>query len=123
MPEAFLNYFKVVELVADQYQNDLRTRLKSMLHTEPILNIVSISDAEINRLLTTKRKIEFMCRQLEINEATIRKALELVDLRNRFDVAHPTTERNVNVKDVLECRELAKLTLIRYLGALTESKQ
>jgi len=121
MPEAFLNYFKVIELVGDLYQNELKTRLQTLLRTKSILDIVSISDAEISSLLTTKRKVEFMCRQLEIDEGRIRGALELVDLRNRFDVAHPTTKRNVNVEDLTKCREVAKLILINYLGALTKS--
>jgi len=120
-PEAFLNYFKVIELAADQYRNELKNRLQGLLQTESSLTRAPISEAEINQLLTTKRKVEFMCRQLEMDEHRIREALESVDLRNRFDVAHPTAKRNVKVDDLTKCREVAKLVLIKYLGALTQS--
>lgn len=116
MPEAFLNYFKVVELAAEFYQADLKNELRKLLQTEPAFEVSSFSDREINSLLTMKRKIEFMCRQLEIEADDTSRTLELVDLRNRFDVAHATLGRNISKKDLVKCRDAARLILIKYLG-------
>jgi len=104
--EAFLNFFKVIELISDTF--------RSQLEDELLAKIGDLTSDEIKMLFTRKRVIIAACNVLGVDYdfAQIKK---LVDVRNSFDVAHPSLEPRFNRKFLNPCREMARRFLIQYL--------
>ena len=87
--EAFLNFFKVIELISDKFFSEFKRGTRK----EKILNACSILGME------------------GVNE----KVMKIVDIRNSFDVAHPTLNISFKKDYVEPCRGLAREIIIRYL--------
>jgi len=104
--EAFLNFFKVIELISDTFRSQLEKELRS--------KIGDLTSDEIQRLSTRKRLIIVACRVLGV-DYDLRQIQKLVDVRNRFDVAHPSVGPRFNRKFLDSSRKIAREVLILYL--------
>ena len=104
--EAFLNFFKVIELISDTFRSELKNKL--------LARISDLTPEEISALSTTKRGIINACDILDV-DYDLSDVKTLVDVRNSFDVAHPSREPKFDNKFLYPCREIARELLIRYL--------
>lgn len=114
-PESFLNFYKVVELIAQAFKGSFNQSLGNQLKNTLLKDL---TDKERKGLRTSKRLIQFMCRQL--NVTTNNKDIsQIVDIRPRFS-AHATLEDvDVSLESFNKCKSLAGRTIIRYIGYLS----
>ena len=110
--EAFLNFFKTIELVSDRFLSDLEAELKR--------KIPDLERNEIKKLATRKRMILNACRILGI-ENVDENVKRLVKVRNSFDVAHATVGVAFRDEDLRPCRELARELILRYMRKYSSS--
>jgi len=105
--DAFLNFFKAVELISNKYFKQA--------NPDEIRRIFSKS----KKKLTTKDKVLFMCQKLNIPSKWSSKVELLVDIRNKQDVAHAKLRSGqIDEADVHDCRGVARLAIINYLKEL-----
>lgn len=102
--EAFLNLFKVSELIFERIFGDATE--------EEIKQIFSKEKKDV----VTKEKIEFMCQKLGIKPKLKKGLGNLVDIRNRRDIGHAQiVENKVTDDDLRDCRKLASDVISSYL--------
>jgi len=109
--EAYLNFFKAIELISDKFIPELKKKLKG--------KIKDLEDSEFKRLATRKRRIENVLEIFNLNRQLKKDVRKLVKIRNEFDVAHALIEEiKLNNKDVDSCMTMAKQIIISYLKLL-----
>lgn len=105
--DAFLNFFKAIELISKKYSKE----------ADP--NEIHQFFDKSKRRLTTKDKMLFMCRKLNISSQWSSKVNVLVDKRNKQDVAHAKLSTGqISTTDVDDCKAVAKLAIVYYLKKL-----
>lgn len=114
-PEAYLNFFKAIELISDNFIPELKEKLKG--------RIEDLEDSEFKEIFgiyaTRKRRIENVLEILDLNKLLKKDVGKLVKLRNEFDVAHASIEEiKLDVKDVDSCMTMAKQIIVSYLKSL-----
>lgn len=107
--EAFLPFFKAIELISDKFFSEFEKRIKKKI---PDLEL-----KEIKRLASSRRKILNACEILGVEKVS-EKIRRIVTARNKFDVAHATLKATLKKEDVDACRELAKDLIINYMKRL-----
>ena len=107
--EAFLPFFKAIELISNKFFSEFEKRIKKKI---PDLEL-----EEIKRLATSRRKILNACEILGVEKVS-EKIWRIVTARNKFDVAHATLKTTLKKEDVDACRELAKDLIINYMKRL-----
>jgi len=114
-PESFLNFYKVVELIAHTFVRSFNQTLKNQLENTLLEDL---DDNEKKRLVTSKRLIQHMCKQLKVTSNS-NEISQIVKLRSEFS-AHATLEEvNVSLERFNKCKSLAGRTLIRYIEYLS----
>lgn len=114
-PESFLNFYKVVELIAHAFIGNFNQSLENQLKNTLLEDL---DDAERKGLLTSKRLIQHMCKQLKVTSKS-NKISQIVKLRSKFS-AHATLEEvDVSLERFNECKSLAGRTLIGYIEHLS----
>jgi len=108
--DAFLNFFKAIELISKKH------------HMEAVAHEIRLIYHKPKKELTTKEKMLFMCRKLNLPSQWSSKIRRLVDLRNKQDVAHARlTDGQISTDDVHNCEAIAKLVIVSYLRKSTQS--
>lgn len=108
--ESFLNFFKVIEIVAQEFRGSFNQTIASQLKDTLI---GGITEDELKRLLTPKRLIKFMCRQLGI--ASKEDIARIIKLRSKFSAHAVLDEVVVSPEEFNSCKGLAGRTLINYI--------
>jgi hypothetical protein len=107
--EAFLNFYKVSELIAQHITEPAESVLKKWFRK--LRDVV-----KMRRRITTKEKMIRMCEILKIDTSLSSKTGHLVDVRNRYDVGHARlAEIEVSIHDFNDCRNLALEVILSYL--------
>jgi hypothetical protein len=105
--DAFLNFFKAMELFSKKYSKEADPKEIHRIFGKP------------KKKLTTKEKMLFTCQKLRIPSRWTPTLNELVDKRNKQDVAHAKLSTgDVNLTDVNNCQILSKLVIVNYLKKL-----
>ena len=109
--ESFLNFYKVIELVAQEFRGGFNQTIAGQLK-DTISS--SLTEEELRRLRTLKRLIRFMCKQLDIasKEEDISR---IVTLRSRFSAHAVLEEIVVSPEEFNSCKILAERTIIKYI--------
>jgi len=107
--EAFLNFFKAIELISDRYAPQLQEHFKEV--------IPDIQKRELKMLVNTRRRIEYTCKVLGLSEL-VEKISEIVRVRNEYDVAHAALREEFKAEYMTTCWEVAKEFLKGYLKLL-----
>jgi len=107
--EAFLLFFKVVELISDNFLPEYKKRIRE--------KVPDLTEKEIRRLATNRRKILNACEILDIKVDNERIG-KIVNVRNRFDIAHATLETAFDEEYLDSCRELARELIVNYMRSL-----
>jgi hypothetical protein len=107
--ESFLNFYKVIELISDDFGKDFNEEVSGQLKTMLLKNV---TEKEINELRTRKRLIQFACNKIGITfDCDISK---IVELRNKFSAHARLKEVNISRKEFNDCKILASRTIIKY---------
>lgn len=128
--EAFLNYFKVIEIISAQYFKCAQAEKKEQMSAEVKILFEQLQEAikeeKADQILKicnliyksgyveVKRKLVLMFEDLhiEIEESVLES---LIELRNH--IAHGTGKNaEVDNKVLCDCKEFAREVLIKYLG-------
>jgi hypothetical protein len=112
--EAFLPFFKAIELISEKFIPEFENRIKE--------KIPDLEPEEIKRLATSSRKILNACEILGIEKAN-EKIKRIVTTRNRHDIAHATLKKTFKKEDVDACRELARKLIVNYLISLRKNTE
>jgi hypothetical protein len=86
--ESFLNFFKVIELISQDFVDDFRKELKNQLSNTLLSNI---TEEEISELQKQKRIVKFACNKLGIKDFNTSK---IVELSHKFG-AHTSIEEAI----------------------------
>lgn len=111
--EAFLPFFKAIELISDNFLSELKKELEE--------KIPDLETEEIRRLANSRRKIQNSCKILGI-EGVSATITTIVKARNSFDIAHATLKKEFKKEYTDTCRELARELIVSYMKTL-EVKQ
>jgi len=104
--EAFLPFFKAIELISNNYSREWKARIKEKMP--------DLEPKEINMLANNRRKILNACEILGIEKVN-EKIDTIVRARNRYDIAHATLKRKFKKEHTDACRELARELIVNYL--------
>lgn len=104
--EAFLPFFKAIELISNNFSSEFEKRIRE--------KIPDLTLKEINRLATLRRKILNACEILGIENIN-EKVEMIVKARNRSDIAHATLKKEFEKEYTDACRELAVELIVNYL--------
>lgn len=107
--EAFLSFFKAIELISNKFLPELKKRIKE--------KIPDLEPDEISRLATSRRKILNVCEILGIEKAD-EKIDTIVRARDIFDIAHATLKKTFRKEYGNDCRELAGKIIVNYMKRL-----
>ena len=108
--EAFLNFYKVIELISQDFKKQFDKEIVDQLKNTVIKNV---TEEEISSLRSSKRLIEFACEKLSINyKYDISK---IVNLRPRFSAHASIKEVIVSEDEFNDCKILALNTIINYI--------
>jgi len=138
-PEAFLNFYKVIEqiswIICDEYDPEFKVKKEKEINdtAREILNERRLDDPRhgdeikigriknlINKFISQKEikardQVEFACEKLKLSDE-IETTKRLVDIRNRWDVAHSSREEQKELLEELrDCRNIARKFILRYL--------
>lgn len=111
--ESFLNFYKVIELIAQDFRERFNQTLENQLK-DTLLR--SLTRDERKHLQTTKRLMRFMCQQLGITNGY--EISEIVNLRHEFSAHATLQEVTVSLEEFNNCKILAEKSLIRYIDML-----
>lgn len=102
--DAFLNFYKAIELIFKKYFRQLgATEIDEIFHKP-------------KKRVTAKEKMKYTCNKLGIPQKWLEKVDDLVDKRNKQDVAHAKLYKgDIDHNDVFNCRALAKLIIVNDL--------
>lgn len=107
--DAFLNYYKAVELISMKYFGELKGK--------DIGRVFRKSQKGV----TSKDKINYVCHRLKIPKKIAAKVGTLVDKRNRQDVGHAKLSKgNIGEQDEDDCMQLAILLVVNHLKTLAK---
>jgi len=111
--ESFLNFFKVIELVsqdfAESYLHMVNSQLKGTLLKDLTLE-------ETEKLRTQKRLVRFACEQLGITE--VDSISRIVERRAKFSAHATLREIIVSSEEFNSCKVLAGRIIMNYLSHL-----
>jgi hypothetical protein len=108
--ESFLNFYKVIELVAQEFRRSFNQTIANQLKDTVI---GELTKEELKRLPTPKRLIKFMCKQLDItSEEDISR---ITKLRPKFSAHAMIKEVVVSSEEFNSCKVLAGRTIINYI--------
>ena len=107
--EAFLPFFKAIELISNNFYSELKKRIKE--------KIPDLEHKEITMLATSRRKILNACKILGIEKVN-KKIETIVTARNRFDIAHATLKKEFKKEYADTCRELARELIVNYMKTM-----
>ena len=107
--EAFLPFFKVLELISNKFLPEFTKKIRE--------KIPDLSDEEIKRLASNKRKIINACEILNIPKDD-KKIKKIVNVRNRHDIAHATLDATFDKETIESCRQLARDFIVGYMKSL-----
>lgn len=109
--ESFLNFYKVIELVAQEFQASFNQTVANQLK-DTLFD--GLTKEELKRLRTRKRLIKFMCKQLDIasEEDTISR---IITLRSKFSAHAVLEDIVVSSEEFNSCKVLARRTIINYI--------
>ena len=108
-PESFLNFFKVIELVAQEFRGSFNQTIASQLKDTLFSGL---TEEELERLRTLKRLVEFMCKQLDITGEDISR---IFTLRSKFSAHAVLEEVVVSPEEFGSCKHLAQRTIINHI--------
>lgn len=108
--ESFLNFYKVTELIAQDFREDFSQHLAKQLKRTLL---EKLTKTEINPLLTPKRLVQFMCQQLNISIGD--EISRIVALRPKFSAHATLKEVDVSSEEFNKCKALAGKVLINYI--------
>jgi len=108
--ESFLNFYKVIELIAQDFQESFHQTLQNQLASSLL---GGITKEERTHLLTSKRLIRFMCLQLGIDISN--DVSQIVELRHKFSAHATLKEVDVSFKEFNKCKALAIKAIINYI--------
>lgn len=109
--ESFLNFYKVIELVAQEFRGRFNQTIGSQLKDTLLCGL---SDEELKRLRTLKRLIEFMCKQLDITH-TEEEIAQIITLRSKFSAHAVLEEVVVSPEEFNDCKVLAERIILNYI--------
>jgi len=109
--EAFLNFFKVIELVCEDFKESFERTVCNQLKNTLLEDLTR---KEVEDLKTQKRLVRFACKQLGITSDF--DISEIIRLRPKFS-AHATLEEvTVSTEEFNNCKALAGKIIINYLN-------
>jgi hypothetical protein len=114
--ESFLNFYKVIELIAQDFQESYNQTLENQLKNTLLEDIAK---EEIKQLRTSKRLIQFMCLQLGITSNN--DISQIVELRPKFSAHATLQEVDVSPEEFNKCKALAGKAIINYIYHLQPS--
>jgi len=106
--ESFLNFYKVAELLAQDYRKEFSQAFSDRLEN----TLFELNEKEIQTLVTQTRIIRFMCKQLDISDNEVPK---IVKLRATFSAHATIDEPPISNDDFNICKILASNSLINYI--------
>jgi hypothetical protein len=113
MSEAFLNYYKAMELVSHDFRKAFDKEVSNQLSGTLLKNL---SELELKDLRTQKRLIQFTAQQLGITYPY--DIPRIVELRNQFSAHANLEEITVSQKEFDDCKILSANIIIGYLDYL-----
>jgi hypothetical protein len=114
--ESFLNFYKAVEIISHDFRKSFDKKVSGQLETTLLTDI---TEKEIEKLRTTKRLIQFMCKKLGITNVC--DISRIVELRNEFSAHASLEEVNVSKKEIDDCKTLAAKTIMKYADHIKRS--
>lgn len=118
--EAFLNFYKSMELVSHDFRKDFDEETKNQMK-ETIFN--DLTEKELKDLRTPKRLIQFTSRKLGIvHPYDAYDIPRIVELRNKFGAHANLKDVTVSKKEFNDCSVLGANIIINYLKYL-ETKE
>lgn len=139
LPEAFLNFYKVIEKmswsVCDQYDAEFKARKKqelddiarTIMDERRLDNVRHSSDIKINRIkhlieqyvnqreISAKNQVSFTCQKLGLS-GDKKIAINLVEIRNRGGIAHSArSEEQRWLVELRQCRDIARKFILKHL--------
>lgn len=106
--ESFLNFYKVIELLAQDYRKEFNQAFNDKLKD----TLFELTEKEIQDLTTQTRIIRFMCAQLGIGDDNVP---QIVKLRATFSAHATLDEPSVSEENFNNCKILASNSLISYI--------
>jgi len=106
--EAFLNFYKVTELLAQTYRKEFSEAFNEKLKD----TLFELTKDEIPKLATQTRIIRFMCGRLGVSDKDVSR---IVKLRATFSAHATLDEPSVSVEDFNGCKILSSNSLIKYI--------
>jgi len=111
--EAFLNYYKAMELVSHDFRKAFDKEVGSQLNKTLLKDLTAL---ELKGLKTQKRLIQFTAQQLGITYPY--DIPRIVELRNEFGAHANLKDVIVSEKEFNDCKILAANIIINYLDYL-----
>lgn len=108
--ESFLNFYKVIELVAQEFRGSFNQTVARQL-SDTLFS--GLTEQELKRLRTLKRLMKFMCKQLDI--ASGEDISRIITLRSKFSAHAVIEEVVVSPEEFNSCKVLAGRTMINYI--------
>ena len=108
--ESFLNFYKVTELIAQDFRKDFSEELRNQLKGTLLEKLTEI---EREKLRTPKRLVQFMCLQLNIPIGD--EISRIVALRPKFSAHATLKEVDVSSEEFNECKAISGKVLINYI--------
>jgi len=115
--ESFLNFYKVIELIAQHFQGSFNQALKNQLKSTVLEDLTR---DEGKQLQTPKRLIQFMCLRLGITTSS-NDISQIIDLRPKFSAHATLQEVTISLEEFNNCKVLAAKVIINYIHKLQSS--
>lgn len=130
--EAFLNFFKAIEVIANTYlevgkkekeitsEEELKSLVKELQdlveHKEDNLDKLKKICTEIHSLgfVELKKRIDIALMDLGLSEYS-KAAKKLVNFRNKF-VAHGSSNKIIEIEELEKCKNISKMMIKKYIG-------
>ncbi len=116
--ESFLNFFKVIELVAQEFREGFNQTVVSELKDT---QLGDLTEDEMKKLRTLKRLVKFMGKQLGI--ASEEGLSRIIVLRSKFSAHAVLEEVVVSPEEFNSCKFLAELIIINYIRQQVRSQR
>jgi hypothetical protein len=116
--EAFLNYYKAMELVSHDFRKAFDSEVSNQLR-ETLLK--DLTELELKDLRTQKRLIQFTTKQLGIT--SLHNIPRIVELRNKFGAHANLKDVTISQDELNDCKILAANIIIRYLNYLEKEEK